>query len=227
MNIIVSGASKGIGKAICKELSNKGHHVIAIARNRALLNNLGNSNENIQTVCADLLNREELNKRLIPMIEKLGKVDAIVNNAGQLINKSFLDTTPSEFMDQYNANVIGAVNLIQLTFSYLSEKSHIVNISSMGGVQGSSKYPGLSAYSASKGAMAILSECMAEEFKQIGVSVNALALGAVQTEMLLEAFPGFEAPTSPEEMAEYIANFVVQGHKFINGKVIPVALANP
>ena len=227
MNIIVSGASKGIGKSVCKELSQKGHKVIAIARNQELLDNIKATNTNIQTVCADLLNREELKELLIPSITKVGEIDAVVNNAGQLINKAFIETTPTEFIDQYNVNVVGAVNLIQLTFPYLSANAHIVNISSMGGVQGSSKYPGLSAYSASKGAMAILSECLAEEFKQKGVSVNALALGAVQTEMLSEAFPGFEAPTSPDEMAEYIADFAVHGHKFINGKILPIALANP
>ena len=69
-----------------------------------------------------------------------------------------------------------------------------MHISSMGGVQGSSKFPGLSLYSAAKGAVCVFTESLSTEWVQRGIAVNALALGAVQTEMLDEAFPGFQAP---------------------------------
>jgi len=105
--------------------------------------------------------------------------------------------------------------------------SHIVNISSMGGFQGSAKYAGLSYYSASKAALACLTECLANEFKEYGISMNCLALGSVQTEMFEEAFPGYKAPVDVKQMAEFISGFALTGHKFFNGKILPVAVGNP
>ena len=97
----------------------------------------------------------------------------------------------------------------------------------MGGFQGSAKYSGLSYYSASKAALACLTECLANEFTGFGISVNCLALGSVQTEMLNEAFPGYKAPVDAKQMAEYISGFALTGHKFFNGKILPVAIGNP
>ncbi|MCK7533451.1 MAG: SDR family oxidoreductase [Marinilabiliales bacterium] len=100
----------------------------------------------------------------------------------------------------------------------MKKGAHIVNISSMGGYQGSSKYKGLSYYSASKAAISCLSECLAGEFSGTGITVNCLALGAVQTEMFEEAFPGSQAPVSTMEMAQFIVNFALNGNRFFNGK---------
>ena len=117
--------------------------------------------------------------------------------------------------------------MIQKVLPFLNNESHVVTISSMGGVQGSMKFPGLSAYSSSKGAVITLTELLAEEFKEDGPSFNVLALGAVQTEMLEEAFPGYKAPLSAEEMAEYITNFSLTGHKYYNGKMLQVSNSTP
>ena len=103
----------------------------------------------------------------------------------------------------------------------------MVNISSMGGVQGSVKFPGLSAYSSSKGGLITLTELLAEEFKESGPAFNVIALGAVQTEMLEEAFPGYQAPISAGQMASYILEFALTGQKFYNGKVLPIASTTP
>ena len=106
-------------------------------------------------------------------------------------------------------------------------KAHVVIIGSMGGLQGSKKFPGLSAYSAAKGALAILTECLAEEWKQVGISVNCLCLGAVNTEMLDEAFPGYKAPVNAADMARFIGDFALSAHDFMNGRILPVALSDP
>ena len=105
--------------------------------------------------------------------------------------------------------------------------SHIVNISSMGGFQGSVKFPGLSAYSTSKAALCSFTELFAEEYKDSGIKMICLCLGAVQTEMLEEAFPGFKAPHSPEEMASFIYTFATTQGDFMNGKIIPVSQSTP
>ena len=106
-------------------------------------------------------------------------------------------------------------------------KLHVVNIGSMGGVQGSVKFPGLSAYSSSKAALANLTECLAEEYKETPIRFNCLALGSVNTEMLKDAFPGFEGSNEPNEMAKFIKEFALTGYKFYNGKVLPVATSTP
>jgi NAD(P)-dependent dehydrogenase (short-subunit alcohol dehydrogenase family) len=97
----------------------------------------------------------------------------------------------------------------------------------MGGVQGSAKFPGLAAYSSSKAALANLSELLAEELKEKNIRVNCLALGAAQTEMLETAFPGYKAPVTAAEMAQWVGWFAINGHRFFNGKVLPVALSTP
>jgi NAD(P)-dependent dehydrogenase (short-subunit alcohol dehydrogenase family) len=154
-------------------------------------------------------------------------IHILVNNAGALVNKKFGHLTSEDFDHMMNVNVKSAFLLTQSLLPLFDEKAHVLNISSMGGYQGSAKFPGLSLYSASKGALAILSECMAEELKGFGISVNCLALGAAQTEMLSEAFPGYKAPLSAEEMANYIAEFALNGHRYYNGKILPLSLSTP
>lgn len=97
----------------------------------------------------------------------------------------------------------------------------------MGGHESTSKFSGLSAYSASKAALANLTECLAEEWKTEGISVNCLMLGAVNTEMLGEAFPGYQAPLNAVEMADFICDFSLKGNTFFNGKLLPVSLSTP
>jgi NAD(P)-dependent dehydrogenase (short-subunit alcohol dehydrogenase family) len=104
---------------------------------------------------------------------------------------------------------------------------HIVNIGSMGGYQGSVKFPGLSAYSASKAALHTLTECLALELNDLEIKVNCLAIGSAQTEMLETAFPGYQSPVMAFEMGKYIADFAITGHRFYNGKVLPVASTTP
>ena len=151
----------------------------------------------------------------------------MINNAGSLINKPFLEISSTEFEEVYRVNVFAIATLTRLILPIINAKGHVVNITSMGGIQGSSKFPGLSAYSSSKGALVILTELLAEEFKESGPSFNALALGAVQTEMLEEAFPDYQAPLSAAQMAKYIVDFALTGHQFYNGKVLPISSSTP
>jgi NAD(P)-dependent dehydrogenase (short-subunit alcohol dehydrogenase family) len=151
----------------------------------------------------------------------------LINNAGLLVNKSFSKQNEEDIDRQLDINFKAPFMLTQLLLPFFNKGAHILNISSMGGVQGSSKFSGLSAYSASKGALAVLTEVMAEELKDQNIKANCLALGATQTEMLAEAFPGYEAPISAAEMGKYVADFAINGHKFYNGKILPVALSTP
>ena len=223
-NIIITGTSRGIGYELALQFANAGHQVLAISRKipQELL-----ENQNISYLSIDLSKENDLVKIEDFLESTWKKVDIIIHNAGSLVNKPFAQTTQSDFENVYKVNVFGVANLTRVCLPYLQNGSHVVSISSMGGIQGSMKFAGLSAYSSSKGAVITLSELLAEEYKEQGIAFNVLALGAVNTEMLQEAFPGYEAPTSAKEMADYIFNFALTGNKFHNGKVIQVSSSTP
>ena len=219
--VIVTGASRGIGRALVDRFLDLGHEVWALSRNTDELNNI----KGIHTVSIDLSEEQQI----VDWVQSCGVdyFDAVINNAGMLINKPFAETTYADFEAVYRVNVFGAAQLIRHLLPLLTKDSHILNISSMGGVNGTAKFPGLAAYSSSKGALGILTELLAEEFKENGPRCNALALGAVQTEMLAEVFPDYKAPVSAPQMATYIADFSLNGHHLYNGKVLPISQSTP
>lgn len=223
-NIIITGTSRGIGFELALQFAAAGHQVLAVSRHipQALL-----GNENITCLSVDLSNESELNKVNDFLSKSWKQVDAVIHNAGSLLLKPFSETTQEDFENIYKVNVFGVANLTRVCLSYLQKGSHVVTISSMGGIQGSLKFAGLAAYSSSKGAVITLSELLAEEYKERGISFNVLALGSVQTEMLAEAFPGYQAPISASEMANYIFDFTLNGNKYFNGKVLQVSSTNP
>ena len=223
-NIIITGTSRGIGHELALQFANAGHHVLAISRKipQTLL-----GNKNITCLSVDLSNESELVKVNDFLSKSWKQIDAIIHNAGSLILKPFSETTQQDFENIYKVNVFAVANLIRIALPYLQKGSHVVAVSSMGGIQGSLKFAGLAAYSSSKGAVITLMELLAEEYKDRGISFNVLALGSVQTEMLEEAFPGYQAPISANEMADYIYNFTLTGNKYFNGKVLQVSSTNP
>ena len=222
-NIIITGTSRGIGYELASQFAKAGHNVLAISRNipQTLI-----ENEKVTCLSVDL-SKEDLSLVENFIAQTWKKVDIIIHNAGSLITKPFAQTTWNDFENVYKVNVFGVANLTRVCLPYLSNRSHVVSISSIGGIQGSVKFAGLSAYSSSKGAVITLSELLAEEYKEQGIAFNVLALGAVNTEMLNEAFPGYEAPKSAKEMAEYILNFALTGNKYHNGKIIQVSSSTP
>ena len=227
MNIVITGCSKGIGAELVKLLS-ENHNVYGLSRDLVSLEKLQfslSNPSNFHFIQSDITH---LNKEVVNSWINVDSIDVLINNAGLLVNKPFNDISYQDYKDVMDVNFWGAYYLSQLLLDKLSiSKGQIINISSMGGVNFSSKFSGLSLYSSSKGALTILSECLAEELKPYGIRVNALALGAVQTEMLNKAFPGYKANISPEEMAQYIINFVNSGGNIMNGQVIKVTNSNP
>ena len=221
--LLVTGASRGVGFAICKKASANGHRAIALSRNISPLKGI----PNVHPFSVDL----SLESEVVDFVKEIGtsfkSIDVLINNAGSLINKPFLEISSSDFEAVFKVNIFAVATLTRLILPMMNAKGHVLNITSIGGVQGSAKFPGLSAYSSSKGALVILTELLAEEFKDSGPSFNALALGAVQTEMLEEAFPGYKAPVSAAQMAEYIIDFALKGHQFYNGKVLPISSSTP
>ena len=237
MNIVITGASKGIGFELAKIFANSADNtVIAIARSEDKLQNLKNEcikqdlRSKLKFIVFDIENPEKVKSELKNEIEKhINSVDILINNAGYLVNKPFSEISINEINKTFNINFVSHSVLIQDLIPLIKKGNtkHVVNISSMGGFQGSSKFPGLSYYSSAKAALANLTECLAEEFKMDHIKFNCLALGAVNTEMLRTAFPDYEAPLNANEMAQFIADFALNGSNYFNGKIIPVSLSTP
>jgi|TARA_B110000971_G_scaffold96844_1_gene99643 short-subunit dehydrogenase len=223
--VIITGTSRGIGFELAKQYAENGHQVLAISRNSEPLSAV--NHKNITVLSVDISNPHEVLKIVDFVKNEWKKVDILINNAGKLINKPFTEISSKEFLEVYKVNVFAVAEITKLMIPFLQKGSHVVTISSMGGVQGSMKFPGLAAYSSAKGAVITLSELLAEEYKAQQITFNILAIGAVQTEMLAEAFPGYQAPLSAVEMANYIYEFSLTGNKFYNGKVLQVSSSTP
>lgn len=223
-NIIITGTSRGIGFELVKQFASEGHQVLALSRNDKPVSDL--KLENVTAFPFDL-NNSGAYQKITDFISSWDRVDVLINNAGSLLNKPFSETTSEEFERVYKVNVFGVAEVTRTVLPKMNKTGHVVTVSSMGGVQGSMKFPGLSAYSSSKAAVITLTELWAEEFKETGPSFNVLALGAVQTEMLEEAFPGYEAPVTAVQMAKYIKDFALNGHELYNGKLLQVSNSTP
>ena len=225
-NIIIVGASRGIGKAIVEKLAQDSNNVIlALARNIKKMNHSFESLTNVTCIELDL-DSDDIRKKCETAFSELETIDILINNAGVLVNKPFIELSRKDLETCYSVNVMSVMETVQAAIPKMT-KAHIVNISSIGGFQGSVKFPGLAAYSTSKAALCSFTELFAEEYKDSSIKMNCLCLGAAQTEMLEEAFPGYEAPVSAEKMAEYIVDFSLNADQWMNGKIIPVSLSTP
>jgi len=220
--IVVTGTSSGIGHQICIQAAKMNFHVISVSRNIEPLKDIGG----IESFSIDITNKDSVDEFITNLKSRKIKIDILINNAGYLVSELFGDTTYDSFKKTFDVNVFGLAEITRSLIPIINSDGHVINISSIGGVNGSKKFPGLSAYSSSKAAVIALTEVLAEEY-QNGPSFNVLALGAVQTKMLKEAFPDYNAETKPEEMAKYILDFAINGNKLFNGKLISVSNSNP
>ena len=223
-NVVITGTSRGIGYELALLFADAGHNVLAISRKipQAFI-----ENQNIACLGLDLADATVIDKVKDFIDSTWQHVDIVIHNAGALLLKPFEEITADEFEYIYKVNVFGVAALNRLVLPFMKRGSHVVTISSMGGVQGTMKFSGLAAYSSSKGAVITLSELLAEEYKEKGIAFNVLALGAVNTEMLQEAFPGYDAPLSAQQMADYIYNFALTGNTYFNGRVLQVSSTTP
>ena len=234
-NILITGCSRGIGFETVKAFAkNNTLNIFAISRDKVGLNKLRkecfkiNNKFNVYTLALDVTDLDASNQ-IINLIQTKsdGVIDGIIHNAGFLVKKSFTDIEINDLETSFKINCFAPFIITQKLMPFFSSNAHVVSISSMGGVQGSKKFPGLSAYSTSKSTLITMTECLSEEFKTTNFKFNCLALGAVNTEMLNQAFPGYEAPITASEMGDFIVNFYFNGNKYFNGQLIPVSMSNP
>lgn len=225
--VVIIGASRGIGEELVHQFAKQEDcQVLALSRNSKQMSEVFSEYPSVTCVTFDL-DGDKVRETAERIFAEVDKIDIIINNAGKLVNKPFLSLTAEDIRSCYQVNVMGVFSVMQAALPKMSAGAHSVMISSMGGFQGSVKFAGLSAYSTSKAALASLTELLAEEYKESGIAFNCLALGAAQTEMLEEAFPGYQAPVSASQMATFIADFSSSAHQWIKGKIIPVSLSTP
>ncbi len=220
--ILVTGTSSGIGQQICIQAANNNFRVLSVSRNIDPLKDINA----IESFVLDITEKDSVDKFISNLKIRKIKIDILINNAGYLKSELFSETTYDSFKTTFDVNVFGLAEITRSLIPIINKDGHVINISSIGGVNGSKKFPGLSAYSSSKAAVIALTEVLAEEYKN-GPSFNVLALGAVQTKMLKKAFPDYDAETKPEDMAKYILDFAINGNKLFNGKLISVSKSNP
>ena len=220
--ILVTGTSSGIGQQICIQAANNNFRVLSVSRNIDPLKDINA----IESFVLDITEKDSVDEFISNLKIRKIKIDLLINNAGYLKSELFSETTYDSFKTTFDVNVFGLAEITRSLIPIINKDGHVINISSIGGVNGSKKFPGLSAYSSSKAAVIALTEVLAEEYKN-GPSFNVLALGAVQTKMLKKAFPDYDAETKPEDMAKYILDFAINGNKLFNGKLISVSKSNP
>ena len=222
-NVIITGTSSGIGLELVKIFSKEDFKVISLSRSDLSFKPLNG----VRHINFDITDEKSVDNLIDIIQNEYKNIDILINNAGKLINKPFKNISRDDLYSVFDVNVFGVFNLIQKLLPFFKKNSHVVNISSVGGLVGSSKFPGLTAYSSSKGALNILTEVLAEEYAESGPKFNSLSLGSVNTPMLKEAFPGYSAKVNPDEMASFIFNFANTASSIFNGKVIPVSSTNP
>lgn len=234
MNIIITGVTSGIGYDLIQKFAeSKSNKIIGIARNKNKLLELKKivehkyNNFNFYPIHFDLNKIEDYDFLKREILIYFTKIDILINNAGTLTNRDFSKTEIKDLDLIFKTNFYSPYFLTQTLLDNFNLNSHIVNLSSMGGVQGSIKFAGLSAYSASKAAICNLTECLALELSNRSIFVNTIALGSVQTEMFNAAFPNVKAALSTHEAADFIHYFATNGHIFFNGKIIPASKSTP
>jgi 3-oxoacyl-[acyl-carrier protein] reductase len=227
--IVVSGAGGGIGFALVQYFLKEDCNVVAITRNKIKFNELNTQfGKALQIIQVDFLHAD-YQEILATEITKIKQIDVLVNNAGLLINKPFEYFTTSEILEMVQVNYLGAIELTKACLPLLrnSQYAHVVNVSTMGAVQGSMKFAGLSIYASTKAAICTFTEVMAEEYKNKGIHFNCLALGSVETSMFKEAFPGQKASAGVAMIASYIVDFALNKRDVFNGKILQVASDTP
>ena len=226
--VVVTGAGRGVGAATVKALLRiTGTRVIAVSRELDALRATVEDGAALEFCPLDLQTPDAASRLTAHVGGR--RLHALINNAG-LLHKADMGTHQRLALEGlFLTNAIVPLELAQALAHTLAgdPPGHMVHIGSMGGFQDSAKFPGLVAYSASKAALACMAQCLAEEFKDLGIRSNCLALGSVDTDMLRAAFPGICAAATPEDIGRFVAEFSLNGHKLFNGKVIPVSSSTP
>lgn len=181
---LVTGASKGLGLAIVKQLLALGQNVAATSRNpEALITAADGERDNLLALYTDLAENASVNQALAQTVEKFGRIDVVINNAGYGIGGSLEELTDDEVRQSFDVNVFGTINVIRNVLPYMRAQKggHIINISSIAGFAAST---GWAAYAATKFAVTGLTEVLAEDVRELGITATVVLPGGFRTSFL-------------------------------------------
>lgn len=233
-NVLITGSSRGIGRATALLLTKKGYNVIVNYNSNKqkaeeLLEEIKKINPYAIAVRADVSDCEQVISMFSEIKEKFGGIDILVNNAGIAEQKMFNDITEKDWDRMFDVNVKGAYNCIKCSMDHMIHQKwgRIVNLSSIWGITGASCEVH---YSASKAAVIGLTKALAKELGPSGITVNCVAPGVIDTDMnhnlteeiieeLKEETPVGEIG-SAQDIAEAISFFVSDSSKFITGQIL-------
>lgn len=227
MNVLITGANGGLGKELSKVFAVNNHMVYAVSRHNHNLTDLIDQYK-VQFIQSDISNDNELDI-LCNMINDLDGLDVVINNAS-VLNKNLLESSPAnKIIETLQTNLHASIIISKVAIPKLkqSNNAHIINISSMSGIGFAQKFEGMSVYGSTKAGINAFTESLAIELKEFNIHVNAIALSAVQTPMLDQAFSKNLEGMKPEQVAAFIYDISLKYKALFNGKIIPVGYSIP
>ncbi|MCM2303980.1 MAG: SDR family oxidoreductase [Elusimicrobia bacterium] len=217
--VLITGGGSGIGAACAAEFLRRGRNVVVVGRRAGRLKAV----KGALALAGDVGDEGFARRAFAAARRRFGSVDVLVNNAAHLVKKSFVDTTAAEWDEVMRTNLRGPFLFSREFLRAAKPGGAIVNIGSLGGIQGTEKFPGLSAYTVSKYGISGLTAALAVEARALGVAVFCAAPGAVDTAMLRKAAPGLKAGAVPADVALVVADLAGSARPdLLSGAVIPL-----
>ena len=229
--VLVTGSSRGIGRAAAERFAEGGAKVALISRSEKEIFETADQlrrtySDRIFAKAVDIGQEKEVTDLFKDVLARFGNIDILVNNAGTFIVTATSETELKDWNRVLEVNLTGTFLCSRELFRLAQKQPgqrNIVNIASLAGIQGLEKFPGFSAYAASKFGVVGLTECLAVEGKLLNIRVNAIAPGAVDTEMLRTGAPHLKALATPEDLARTICYFADDTQcKHITGSVLEI-----
>ncbi len=220
---LITGGSKGIGRAICLALAKEGANVIIAARNESeikeTMDKLKAMGSKALAIRTDVRSEEDVRRLISTTIDRCGRLDILINNAGVACKKRLEETTLQEYDKIMDTNLKGVFLCTKYAIPYIRESKNgkIINISSIGGLHG---LPDFTVYCASKFGVNGMTESIAAELEG-EIKVYAVCPGAVDTDMYRSIFSD-RPPLKPEHIAEKVLELASSDSKVTSGKIIEI-----
>ncbi|GAC1518647.1 MAG: 3-ketoacyl-ACP reductase [Ktedonobacteraceae bacterium] len=220
---VITGAGRGIGRATALRFAREGTRVVLFSRTAETLAQVVREIESeghaVLSIAGDVSQEEEVVGLFHRVMETYGRVDVLVNCAGIVATRPFVDMDAATWDSVISVNLRGTFLCCREAFRVMIEQRAgvIINLSSLSGVKGVEKFPGLSAYNVSKAGVASLTEILAVEGKPHNIRVCAVSPGAVDTEMLRQAAPHLKAAMTPGELAEILLFLASDAGRMLSG----------
>jgi NAD(P)-dependent dehydrogenase (short-subunit alcohol dehydrogenase family) len=211
----VTGASKGLGLSLAKQLLSEGKKVAATSRTIDDLKNAVGENENFLPLAVNLLNEESVAESIEKTVHHFGRIDVVVNNAGYGLVGALEELSDAETRQNFDVNVFGSLNVIRKALPHLRKQKsgHIFNVSSIGGFTGA--FPGFGIYCATKFAVQGFTESLAAEVKAFGINATIVSPGYFRTNFLEDS--SLSVPKTPIQEYQTVRDVQSAHENDING----------